>query len=218
MQAFFSNRIDAGRQLAQKLKDFQGRPNTVVLGLPRGGVPVAAQIAHTLRLPLDVMIVRKIGTPHNPELAMGAVASGGVVIRNESVIDSYGISDRSFQQMTQQELRELERRESIYRPQSTPLQLAGLTIILVDDGIATGSTILAAIEALKKSHVEAIIVAVPVAARESVKILTEKADQVVCVHQPDPFCAVGPCYRDFSQTSDDEVCELLGRYSSTSTE
>ncbi|MGQ9427452.1 phosphoribosyltransferase [Gilvimarinus sp. F26214L] len=211
MDDVYANRVDAGRQLANHLVDYTGRKEVLVLALPRGGVPVAAEVARKLKVPLDVLIVRKVGLPENPELAMGAVASGGVEVVNESVTKGWGIAPEEFRRVAARELREVERREAMYRRGLPPLQVAGRTIVLVDDGIATGSTVKAGIRALRKLNAASVVVAVPVAADDSAQAPDALADEVVCLQRPRHFMAVGAYYRDFSQTSDEEVTELLWR-------
>lgn len=207
--ALFSNRTDAGRQLAQELASYRKRDDILVLALPRGGVPVAAVVARELNAPLDVLIVRKVGLPDNPELAMGAVASGDVEIVNERVTKSWGIGRQQFTEIAQRELKEMARREELYRHGRAPLSVEDKRVILVDDGIATGSTVKAAVKAVRKLEASSVIVAVPVAAESTVRELEAEADEVVCVHTPADFRSVGANYQDFSQTSDTEVCELL---------
>lgn len=209
MAQLFANRIDAGEQLAKQLKDYKDRENLVVLALPRGGVPVADVVARELNVPLDVIIVRKVGLPANPELAMGAVASGDVEIVNESVTKSWGVGRQQFTEIAQQELKEMARREEVYRRGRPPLNVEGKSVLLVDDGIATGSTVKAAVEALKKLNAKSVVIAVPVASQETARQLQALADNVVCVQTPADFRAVGATYQDFSQTSDEEVCERL---------
>ncbi len=207
----FRNRSDAGAELARRLADFTGRDDVVVLALPRGGVPVGYEVAQALRVPLDVFVVRKLGTPGQPELAMGAIASGGRRVLNRDVVDSLGIPDWLIDQVAHNEQTELERREHQYRGQRSPLDVTGRTVILVDDGLATGSTMRAAAAALRARNARRIIVAVPVAAKSNCDQLRSEGLEVICPNTPEPFLAVGQWYRDFSQTSDDEVRELLDR-------
>lgn len=209
MSAVFRNRIDAGEQLAGKLNNYRDRDDVLVLALPRGGVPVADVVARELKAPLDVLIVRKVGLPSNPELAMGAVASGGVEVVNESVTRSWGIGPEQFSEVARREVLEMERRETIYRKGRQPLEVEGKTVLLVDDGIATGSTVKAGVAALRKLDASSVVVAVPVAALDTVEGLRGIADDVVAVQTPSVFFAVGSHYQDFSQTSDDEVIQLL---------
>ena len=180
----YRNRADAGRSLVPLLRSYAGRPDVVVLALPRGGVPVALEIARELDLPLDVLVVRKLGVPWHPELAMGAVAGGGIRVTNEAVVNSTGITQEQLDAVTAVELREVERREAAYRGERAALALRGTTVILVDDGIATGSTIRAAILALKQMEVARIVVAVPVAPPSAVNLLRSEVDEVVCPTVP----------------------------------
>lgn len=209
MSKLFSNRVDAGRQLAEHLGAYRKRADVLVLALPRGGVPVADVVARELDAPLDVIIVRKVGLPGNPELAMGAVASGDVEIVNQQVTRSWGIGRQQFTEIAQRELKEMARREELYRRGRPPLSVENKVVVLVDDGIATGSTIKAAVEAVKKLRAKSVVIGVPVAAKASVRELQGIADEVICVETPADFRAVGANYQDFSQTSDEEVCELL---------
>jgi predicted phosphoribosyltransferase len=207
----FRNRAHAGRLLAARLDDYRGRPDVVVLGLPRGGVPVAFEVAQALRAPLDVFLVRKLGVPGHEELAMGALASGGIRVLNLDVIRSLGISAEEIESITRAEEAELRRRERLYRGNRPPPEIAGQTVILVDDGVATGSTMQAAVAALRSAGPKEVVVAVPTAPPETCAELEQEADRVVCAVTPQPFYAVGAWYRDFSQTTDDEVRELLRR-------
>ena len=209
MAARFQDRRDAGRLLAADLADYATRPDVRVLALPRGGVPVAFEVARELDAPLDVFVVRKLGVPWHEEYAMGAIASGGVVLLNEEVVRAAGVSDADVARVLQAEREELERRERRYRGSRPPPDVAGNTVILVDDGLATGSTMLVAVAALRQEHPARIVVAVPVAAPETCDALRKVADEVVCSTTPEPFLAVGLWYADFSQTSDEEVHELL---------
>jgi erythromycin esterase-like protein/predicted phosphoribosyltransferase len=205
----FENRVDAGRQLASRLKEYANRSDVLVLGLPRGGVPVAAEVAAALSAPLDVFLVRKLGVPGHPELAMGAIAAGGVEVLSDDLIRELGIPRSVVQQVAVRERLELERRDRAYRGGRQPPAVAGRTIVLVDDGLATGSTMQAAVLALRPLRPAAIVVAAPVGARETCERLARHADRVVCVAMPEPFQAVGLWYRDFGQTSDEEVARLL---------
>jgi predicted phosphoribosyltransferase len=208
----FENRIEAGRLLARELKSYVNDPNVVVLGLPRGGVPVANEVAQALNAPLDVFLVRKLGTPGQEELAMGAIASGNVLVLNEDVVDYLRIPDEWIELVTAREQRELIRREKLYRGDRPPLNVTGRTVIVVDDGLATGSTMRAAVNALKQLQPGKIIVAAPVAARETCESFKADVDSTcVCVMSPEPFQGVGLWYRDFSQTTDEEVCFLLSQ-------
>lgn len=211
----FADREDAGLALARELESFRGRAGLIVLGLPRGGVPVASVVARSLAAPLDVIVVRKIGVPGQAEVAMGAIASiaGSIVtVRNDSVLRQLGGASfqPAFDERVAREREELERRQREYRAGREPLDVAGRTVILIDDGIATGATMRAAIMALQPARAERIIVAVPVADADTCAELATLVDSVVCVSMPDPFWAVGQAYIDFSQTSDEEVRRLLG--------
>lgn len=207
----FRDRSEAGRALAASLTQYAGRDDALVLALPRGGVPVGYEIAQALRLPLDVFVVRKLGTPGQPELAMGAIASGGVTVINRDVVDALGIADYMVRQVAETEQQELERRERHYRGDRPPLEAGGKTVILVDDGLATGSSMRAAAAALRRMQAARIVVAVPVAAPATCNQLRAEIDELVCASTPEPFLAVGQWYRDFSQTTDEEVRELLER-------
>ncbi len=205
----FRDRTHAGELLSRKLTVYADRPDVLILALPRGGVPVAREIARSLRVPLDVFLVRKLGAPGQEELAMGAIASGGVRVLNDEVIRSLRVSPRVIDFVAARESRELERRERLYREDRPAPSVAGKTILLVDDGLATGSTMRAAISALRQAAPTRIVVAVPVAAVSASRELTSQVDQMVCLHTPEPFYSVGFWYLDFSQTSDDEIRELL---------
>jgi predicted phosphoribosyltransferase len=207
----FRDRFDAGETLAEKLREYAGRADVVVLALPRGGVPVGYVVARELGVALDVFVVRKLGTPGQAELAMGAIASGGVRVLNRDVVEALGIPDWAIDEATQQEQAELERRERQYRGDRPPLDVRGKTVILVDDGLATGSTMRAAAAALRKAGAARIVVAVPVAARATCDQLREEGNEVLCATTPEPFFAVGQWYKDFAQTTDEEVRELLER-------
>jgi putative phosphoribosyl transferase len=207
----FEDRFEAGRFLASKLKRLAVGGDVVVLALPRGGVPVGFEVAKALGAPLDVFVVRKLGVPGNEELAMGAIASGGVITLNEDLIRGLGISQETVLAVANEEERELERRERDYRGARPPIDVNGRTVILVDDGLATGSSMRVAARALRSKNPARIIVAVPVASRATCAEFESEVDQVVCATIPEPFWAVGQWYRDFSQTSDDEVRNLLRR-------
>lgn len=209
MTAIFRDRIDAGTALAAQLLAYKNRQDVLVLALPRGGVPVAFVVAEALRAPLDVLLVRKLGVPGHEELAMGAIASGGIVVLNDEVVHGLGISQATLQQSLGKEQAELARREQLYRGDRPALQLHGRTVIVIDDGLATGSTMQAAVAALKPQQPSRIVVAVPVGAKESCAALQKSADEVVCVKTPQPFYGVGQWYDDFSQTTDQEVRQLL---------
>jgi predicted phosphoribosyltransferase len=207
----FPNRTEAGRQLARKLTAYANRPDVLVLALPRGGVPVAYEVARALNAPLDVFLVRKLGLPGRPELAMGAIATGGVRVLNESVVRALGIPDQLIDSVAADEGRELERRSRHYRGGRPAPGVEGRTVILVDDGLATGSTMRAAIAALRQQGPARIVVAVPVGAPETCAEFQEEADEAICARTPEPFFAVGRWYGDFSQTTDQEVRNLLER-------
>jgi predicted phosphoribosyltransferase len=207
----FRDRAEAGRLLAQRLRHYAGRDDVVVLALPRGGVPVAYEVAKELGTPLGVFLVRKIGVPGHEELAMGAIASGGVLVLNERLVQALGLGPEQLQRAIDQELRELERRQEAYDGERGPPDLEGKTVILVDDGLATGSTMRAAALAVKQLNPARVVVAVPVAAEETCDAFREIVDDIVCEVTPTPFQAVGLWYEDFSQTTDEEVRELLAR-------
>jgi putative phosphoribosyl transferase len=207
--ARFRDRHEAGRRLAEALAPYAGRPNLVVLALPRGGVPVGYEVARALHAPLDVMLVRKLGVPGYEELAMGAIASGGIRVLSEDVVAAFGIPERVIATVAAHEEEELRRREQTYREHRPPAEVRGRTVILVDDGLATGATMRAAAAALRVQHPERLIVAVPVAPPETCESLRQEVDDVVCALAPEPFLAVGNWYDDFTQTSDEEVRELL---------
>ena len=205
----FRDRHDAGRVLARELASYRGTTGLLVLGLARGGVPVGWEVAAALGAELDVFLVRKLGVPQWPELAMGALASGGGVVMNDGVVANLQISDEQVRHVIDQETAELRRRERAYRGERPPADPRGKTVIVVDDGIATGASILAAVRALGVSEPAAIVVAVPVGPRSVCQQLAEEADDVVCATMPDDFDAVGQVFADFTQVSDDEVRELL---------
>ncbi len=211
MKTQFFNRSEAGQFLAENLSAYANRDDVVVLALPRGGVPVAAEVAKKLNAPLDVFVVRKLGLPGHPELAMGAIASGGVRVFNGEVVNALRISDEVIDAVSADELVELQRREKAYRADRPPLELEGKTVIVVDDGIATGSTMLAAVSALRQLNAARIVVATPVIAKSTYSEIQRAADEVAAVLVPEHFYAVGQWYEDFSQTSDEEVRELLGQ-------
>jgi len=205
----YPNRFEAGRALARELTQYRNRPDTIVLALPRGGVPVAFEVALALAVPLDILVVKKIALPGYEEMAVGAAAGDGVVVLDEELLARLGVSDWAVQQMAQTSLVEVDRRERTYRNHRPPPAIQGQTVILVDDGLATGSTMRVAVAALRRKGPARIVVAVPVASSESVSDVKALADEVVCAHIPDPFYAVGLWYDDFSQTSDREVRALL---------
>ena len=210
-RGIFADRTDAGRRLAAMLGSFAGRGDVLVLALPRGGVPVGYEVARALGAPLDVLVVRKLGVPGHEELAMGAVAGGGVRVLDEDVVASLGITDAMIDPVAERERGEVERRERAYRGARPPPEVRGKTVVVVDDGIATGSTVRAAVAALRRLHPARIVVATPVAPPSTCRDLRAEADEVVCVATPDPLWAVGTWYRSFPQTSDAEVRELLAR-------
>ena len=205
----FRDRTDAGQQLAKRLSRFANRSDVVVLALPRGGVPVGYEVARALHAPLDVFLVRKLGLPGHEELAMGAIATGGVRVVNDEVVRRLGVPEAMIDEVAAEELKELKRRERSYRADRSAPNVKDRTVILVDDGLATGSTMRAAVAALRRLHPAWIVVAVPVGAADTCATLAEEADEVVCVSMPEPFYAVGSWYEDFGQTSDDEVRALL---------
>ena len=207
--ARFRDRYESGRRLAAALSPYAGRPNLLVLALPRGGVPVGYEVARALGAPLDVMLVRKLGVPGHEELAMGAIASGGIRVVSDEVVAAFNIPDRVIAAVAAQEEEELWRRERLYRGDRPAADVRGRTVILVDDGLATGASMRAAAQALRAQQPERLVVAVPVAPPETCVSLRQEADDVVCALAPEPFLAVGNWYDDFSQTSDDEVRELL---------
>jgi len=205
----FRDRTEAGRALAKRLAAYEGDANVLVLGLPRGGIPVAFEVALALRAPLDVFVVRKLGVPGHEELAMGAIASGGVTVFDPGIVDLVG--RRELSSVVERETAELERREHLYRNHTPPQNPPGKTVILVDDGLATGASMQAAVHALRGLKPHKIVVAVPVASRDACEALEQVADDVVCVLTPERFYAVGQWYENFSQTTDDEVRALLER-------
>jgi len=209
MAALFKDRQEAGRKLAARLRRFAHEPGLIVLGLPRGGMPVAAEVARTLAAPLEVFVVRKLGVPGHRELAMGAIASGGLLVLNSEVIEMLGISERAIAATAAEETVELERREREYRGARPFPDLRGATVILVDDGVATGSTMMAGVTALRRLQPATIVVAAPVMSRQAKASLSSSADACECLSAPEPFYGVGVWYDDFSQTSDAEVRNLL---------
>jgi len=205
----FRDRAEAGRLLGAQLATHNLPKDSIVLALPRGGVPVGFEVARALGLPLDVMVARKLGVPWQPELAMGAIASGGIQVLDEELIRQESISQQDVNAIAAREEQEAERREQLYRAGRSPLELQNRTVILVDDGLATGSTMLAAVKCVKSLKPSAVIVAVPVASQQACAHLRKEADQCVCLAVPRPFRAVGEWYQDFRQTSDGEVRDLL---------
>ncbi len=205
----FADRRDAGRLLASHLETYAGRDDVIVLALPRGGVPVGYEVARALKAPMDVFLVRKLGTPGHRELAMGAIASGGVRVLNDDVVRWYGIPDAAIEAVASEETQELRRREGAYRQDRPAPELANRVVILIDDGLATGSTMLAATRAVRAHNPSRVVVAVPVGAGQSCSEIAAVADEVICALMPEPFTAVGQWYVDFDQTEDDEVRDLL---------
>src|SRR5437867_2685734 len=211
MERAFVNRTEAGRLLAEKLEKYANRNDVVVLGLPRGGVPVAYEVAKHLRTPLDVFIVRKLGVPGFEELAAGAIASGGVRVSNQDVMRAIPHADQAIEAVTARETTELQRREQIYREGRPAPELRDRIAILVDDGLATGATMRAAVKALRQCGAAKIVVAVPVGPPDTCHEIEEQADETICLNMPEFFQAVGQYYEDFSQTTDEDVRELVGR-------
>jgi len=205
----FHDRRHAGQLLAQALAPYAGRDDVIVLALPRGGVPVAFEVAQALPAPLDVFLVRKLGAPGQEELAVGAIASGGVRVLNHSIMRMLLLDERDIDAIAAREQRELARREQAYRAGRAEPALAGKTVIVIDDGLATGATMRAAVAALRQRQPTRVVVAVPVGAADTCALLRDEADEVVCLHRPEPFGGVGMWYDDFTQTSDDEVRTLL---------
>jgi putative phosphoribosyl transferase len=211
MAQYFHDRAEAGRLLAEKLTAYANRQDIRILALPRGGVPVAFEIAKALRAPLDVFLVRKLGVPGHEELAMGAIASGGVVVHNDEVIGSLDISSQEIDTVVAREQQELERREHLYRGDRPFPDLHGRTVILVDDGLATGATMRAAVVAVRQHRPAHSVIAVPIAAPDTCEALSTQVDEIICAMTPDPMYAVGLWYEHFDQTTDDEVRELLAQ-------
>lgn len=209
--AFFKDRVDAGKKLAKELSKYANRSDVLILALPRGGVPVAFEVAKELNVKMDVFIVRKLGVPGNEELAMGAIASDNIRVLNEDVVSSFQIPERVIDSVAANELKELERREQAYRGNRPKPEISGKTVILIDDGLATGATMRAAVAALKIKNPTKIVIAVPTAAADTCRFFEEKVDEIICVTTPEPFYGVGAWYGDFSQTTDEEVCELLDK-------
>jgi putative phosphoribosyl transferase len=207
----FEDRFEAGRFVAQQLKHHAGDPNLLVLALPRGGVPVAYEIARALDAPLDIFVVRKLGAPGYEELAIGAIAAGGVRVFNEEVIQHLGISEAWIEATTAEQQEELYRRERLYRGDRSPAEIEAHKVILVDDGLATGASMRAAVRALRQRQPASITVAVPIGSRDTCDQFRAEVDEVVCGRMPEPFHAVGAWYLDFTQTTDEEVRELLDR-------
>jgi len=207
----FANRVEAGRELAWHLKKYANREDVIVLGAPRGGVPVAFEVATKLGVPLDVFVLRKLGVPGHEELAFGAIASGGVRILNRETIEGLGLTGLDIERVTRAESLEVERRERAYRGTRPPFDVRGLIVILVDDGIATGSSMGAAIRALRQMNPAVLVLATPVAPRSTCNRLRPEVDELVCLEMPEPFYGVGQFYNDFSQVTDEEVTDFLDR-------
>jgi putative phosphoribosyl transferase len=205
----FADRKNAGQALARELSEYEDREDVVVLGLPRGGIPVAFEVAKALRAPLDVFVVRKLGAPGNPELAMGAIASGGARVMNEEVGHRMHISEEAIERVVEKEREKLEKRERIYRGARPGVDLENKTVILVDDGLATGATMRATVTALREYKPEKIVVAVPTAPPETCSKFEDKVDDIICLSTPRLFFGVGGAYQDFSQTTNEEVRTLL---------
>ena len=207
----YRDRIDAGKQLAAWLSDYANRDDVLVLALPRGGVPVAYEVAKALRVPLDIFLVRKLGVPGHEELAMGAISTGGVRVLNDDVVNYLGIPGEVIDAVAMDELSELERRERAYRDDRPEPNIEGRTVILIDDGLATGSTMRAAAAALRQKNPARVIVAVPVSAIQTCDEYRMGVDEIICAKTPEPFLGVGRWYEDFSQTTDEEVRQLLAK-------
>lgn len=211
MQLPFKNRIEAGRLLAEELKSYANRTDVLILALPRGGLPVAFEVAQALGAPLDLMLVRKLGVPGQEELAMGAIATGGIKVLSQELVKSLNISAAALEAVISKEKRELERREHVYRGNRPVPEVGNRCVILIDDGLATGATMKAAVLALRQQQPAQIIIGVPVAPPDTVEELRKEADEIICLATPEPFYAIGTWYVDFSQTSDEEVRTLLAR-------
>lgn len=205
----FRDRRDAGIKLAQKLLNYAGHPDVIVLGLPRGGIPVAYEVARALHAPLDMLVVRKLGLPGHEELAIGAIAAGNIRVLNEEIIHELNIPEKVIDKVTQRELQELQRREHDYRGDRPAPDVRNRIVILIDDGLATGASMRAAVAVLRALHAARIVVAVPTTAWEAREVLRREVDEIVCVTVPEPFYEVGGSYDDFSQTTDDEVRMLF---------
>lgn len=212
MSTGFLDRDQAGQALGRRLLEWLRAEDLVVLALPRGGVPVAAPVASLLNAPLDIMVVRKLGFPGHEELAMGAIASGGVRVMNDDIMGWRGVDERTIREIVEREHKELQRREQRYRGDRPFPELAGKTVVLVDDGIATGATMEAAVKAVRAFDPARVVVAVPVAPPEAAERMRQLADDVVCLEQPEPFMGVGRWYRHFDQTSDEQVRDILQRF------
>ncbi len=207
----FRDRTDAGQQLAEALRDYADQKDTLILALPRGGLPVGFEIAKVLHLPMDAFLVRKLGVPGQEELAMGAIAMGGVHFFNQNILGMLDISKEDIQRVIAAEEQEMQRRNQVYRGGKPPPAIENRTVILVDDGVATGATILAAVSALKKMKPKSLIIAVPVAPSDTLQKLEAEVDQVVCLAAPENFFAISAWYQEFPQTSDEQVCDFLER-------
>lgn len=210
MNITFQNRTDAGQHLAERLLDLRDQPDTIVLALPRGGVPVAAEVARAINAPLDVLLVRKIGVPGREELAMGAIASGGHIVLDHDLIRDFNVAERAVQQTIARETEVLHQRERLYRGDKALPDLGDKTVVLIDDGLATGSTMRVAIQAVKQQRPAQIIVGVPVGSPDRVEMIGKEVDRIECVATPHGFRAVGQWYHDFSPVSDNEVIDALG--------
>ncbi|MDD2104271.1 MULTISPECIES: phosphoribosyltransferase [Pseudomonas] len=210
-QTILQNRAAAGRRLVEPLLQYAHKPDVIILALPRGGVPVAYEVATVLGVRLDLLLVRKLGVPSHPEYAMGAIASGGIEIRNEQALRAHPIDKAAFEAVVARETRELLRRQQVYRGTRAPVQLKDQVVILIDDGLATGASMLAAVQAVRLQEPTRIVVAVPVAPVETAEALRREVDEVICPIMPDWFMSIGHWYMDFSQTSDKEVIDLLQR-------
>lgn len=208
----FANREEGGRKVAEQLKKHENKPNTIVIGLPRGGVVTAAEITKALNLPLDIIVTRKIGTPHQPELAIGAITYTGELILHESTIQMLGLSLEEIEPIIKKEKKEAERRMSLYRSGLPPINLTGKTVILTDDGIATGSTVKAAIKTIRSLGVKKLILAIPVAPSNTIHELTPLVDELICLSTPPFFVSVGQFYDQFSQTEDEQVIEIMKQF------
>jgi putative phosphoribosyl transferase len=209
MHLRYINRSEAARPLAEALQPYAGRSDVLILGLPRGGVPVAYKVAQTLKVSLDLMLVRKLGVPGHEELAMGAIATGGIRVLNDDVVEGLGISDADIERIAAREQQELQRRDRVYRGNRPPPDMEGQCVILVDDGLATGATMRSAIAAVRRQNPARLVVAVPVAPLHTVARLREEADEVVCPATPEPFFSIGQWYEDFAPVSDEDVRALL---------
>jgi predicted phosphoribosyltransferase len=207
--ALFENRLDAGKKLAAQLTQYAGQKDVIVLALPRGGVPVAYEVARAIDAPMDVFLVRKLGVPGQEELAFGAIASGGIEVVNPEIVHAVHLSESTIRSVISREREELRRREQEYRDNRPEPELTGKTVILIDDGLATGASMYAAVVAVKQKRPRKVVVAIPVASPESCSALSRFIDQIVCAYTPEPFYGVGQWYEDFSQTSDEEVRQLL---------